>query len=32
VTELPRVPLSAPEAGLHLKENARVSTLMAPDG
>jgi hypothetical protein len=31
VTDLPRVPLSVPEAGLHLKENARVSTLVAPD-
>ncbi|WP_276259645.1 dCTP deaminase [Haloglomus litoreum] len=28
VSELPRVPLSVPEAGLHLKENARVSTLV----
>jgi len=32
VTDLPRVPLSVPEAGLHLKENARVSTLVVPDG
>jgi hypothetical protein len=32
VTDLPRVPLSVPEAGLHLKENARVSTLVEPDG
>jgi hypothetical protein len=32
VTELPRGPLSVPEAGLHLKENARVSTLVAPEG
>jgi hypothetical protein len=31
VTELPRVPLSVPEAGLHLKENARMSTLVAPE-
>lgn len=30
VTELPRVPLAVPEAGLHLKENARVSTLVQP--
>jgi hypothetical protein len=32
VTDLPRVPLSVPEAGLHLKENARVSTLLESDG
>jgi len=31
VAELPRVPLSVPEAGLHLKENARVSTLVSPE-
>ncbi|TSD14655.1 dCTP deaminase [Haloglomus irregulare] len=28
VRRLPRVPLTVPEAGLHLKENARVSTLV----
>jgi hypothetical protein len=32
VRELPHVPLTVPEAGLHLKENARVSMLVAPDG
>jgi hypothetical protein len=31
VTDLSRVPLAVPEAGLHLKENARVSTLVDPD-
>lgn len=31
VTDLPRVPLSVPEAGLHLKENARMSTLVDPE-
>jgi hypothetical protein len=30
VDALPRVPLSVPDAGLALKENARVSTLRAP--
>lgn len=30
VRELGRVPLSVPPAGLDLKENARVSTLLAP--
>jgi len=29
VTSLPAMPLSVPEGGLHLKENARVSTLRA---
>jgi len=31
VTDLPRVPLSVGGAGLSLKENARVSTLVATD-
>jgi len=31
VTELPRVPLSVGGAGLRLKENARVSTLVAAE-
>ncbi len=31
VTELPRVPLSVGGAGLRLKENARVSTLVGAD-
>jgi hypothetical protein len=31
VTELPQVPLSVGGAGLRLKENARVSTLVATD-
>jgi len=30
VRELNRIPLSVPPVGLHLKENARVSTLLAP--
>ena len=32
LTELPRVPLSVGGAGLRLKENARVSTVVAADG
>ena len=32
LTELPRVPLSVGGAGIKLKENARVSTLLAPEG
>jgi hypothetical protein len=31
VRELGPIPLSVPPAGLHLKENARVSTLLAPE-
>lgn len=31
VSDLPRIPLTVPPAGLHLKENARVSTLVASD-
>ncbi|MFB6205467.1 MAG: dCTP deaminase [Haloglomus sp.] len=30
VTDLPQMALSVPETGLHLKENARVSTLVDP--
>jgi hypothetical protein len=31
VADLPRVPITVPAAGIHLKENARVSTLVATD-
>jgi hypothetical protein len=31
VRELGPIPLSVPPAGLDLKENARVSTLLAPE-
>jgi hypothetical protein len=31
VRELSPIPLSVPPAGLHLKENARVSTLLTPE-
>lgn len=31
VTDLPRVPVSVPPAGIHVKENARVSTLCPLD-
>lgn len=31
-SHLPLIPLSVPEAGLRLKENARVSTLVPADG
>lgn len=31
VSELGRVPLSVPDYGLALKENARISTLLVPD-
>ncbi|WP_318569188.1 dCTP deaminase [Salinigranum marinum] len=31
VADLPRVPLTVPAAGVHLKENARVSTLVSLD-
>jgi hypothetical protein len=32
VASLPPVPLAVPDAGLRLKENARVSTLLGTDG
>jgi deoxycytidine triphosphate deaminase len=32
VTDVERVPLTVPQGGLRIKENARVSTLVAPRG